>query len=116
MNELMLVADVLVTDYSSAIFEYALLGRPIVFFAPDHAAYERERGFYFDFATGAPGPIFEETEPLARFLRRAEFDLARVRQFAADSFDVADGGATERFVDRVVLPALQGKVRAENVR
>jgi len=39
-----------------------------------------------------------------------------VRQFAADSFDVADGGATERFVDRVVLPALQGKVRAENVR
>src|SRR5204863_7800595 len=61
MNELMLVADVLVTDYSSAIFEFALLGRPIAFFAPDHAAYQRERGFYFDFATGAPGPIFEAT-------------------------------------------------------
>jgi CDP-ribitol ribitolphosphotransferase len=116
MNELMLVADVLVTDYSSAIFEFALLGRPIAFFAPDHAAYERERGFYFDFGTGAPGPIFEATEPLAAFLRRGEFDLARVRRFAAVSFDVADGRATERFVDRVVVPALHGKVRAENVR
>jgi teichoic acid ribitol-phosphate primase len=116
MNELMLVADLLITDYSSAIFEFALLGRPVVFFAPDHAAYERERGFYFDFAAGAPGPIFEETEPLARFLRRAEFDLARVRQFAADSFDVADGRATERFVDRVVIPALARKVRAGDVR
>jgi CDP-glycerol glycerophosphotransferase (TagB/SpsB family) len=113
MNELMLAADVLITDYSSAIFEFALLGRPIVFFAPDHAAYERERGFYFDFAAGAPGPIFEETEPLAGFLRRGEFDLARIRQFAGDSFDVADGGATQRFVELVVVPALGGvKVRA----
>ena len=117
MNELMLVADVLITDYSSAIFEFALLGRPIVFFAPDHAAYERERGFYFDFAKDAPGPIFEETEPLARFLRRGEFDLARIGQFAAASFDVADGRATERFVDRVVLPALDGvKIRSLEVR
>ena len=117
MNELMLVADVLITDYSSAIFEFALLGRPIVFFAPDHAAYERERGFYFDFAKDAPGPIFEETEPLARFLRRGEFDLARIGQFAAASFDVADGRATERFVDRVVLPALGGvKIRSLEVR
>jgi CDP-glycerol glycerophosphotransferase (TagB/SpsB family) len=108
MNELMLAADVLVTDYSSAIFEFALLGRPIVFFAPDHAAYERERGFYFDFATGAPGPIFEETQPLAGFLRRGEFDLDRIRQFAKASFDLADGQATARFVDRVVMPALTG--------
>jgi CDP-glycerol glycerophosphotransferase (TagB/SpsB family) len=117
MNELMLAADVLITDYSSAIFEFALLGRPIVFFAPDHAAYERERGFYFDFATGAPGPIFEETEPLASFLRQGQFDLARIRQFAKNSFDVADGKATARFVERVVLPAVAGvKVRPEQLR
>jgi len=59
INELMLVSDVLVTDYSSSMYEFALLGRPIGFFAPDHAAYELERGFYFDFATGVPGPVFE---------------------------------------------------------
>jgi CDP-ribitol ribitolphosphotransferase len=117
MNELLLVADVLITDYSSAIFEFALLGRPIVFFAPDRAAYERERGFYFDFSAEAPGPIFETTEPLAAYLRAGQFDTERVRHFAKGALDVADGRATARFVDRIVVPATSGvAVRAGDLR
>jgi CDP-ribitol ribitolphosphotransferase len=108
MNELLLVADVLVTDYSSAMYEFALLGRPIAFFAPDHAAYEAERGFYFDYPTGLPGPVFETTAALAAWLRAGEFDVERVRRFAADSFDAADGRSTARFVDEVVRPTLAG--------
>ena len=107
INELMIVSDVLVTDYSSAIYEYSLLGRPMAFFAPDHAAYEDERGFYFDFRTGVPGPVFETTDELADWLRAGEFDLDRVERFRAESFDVADGRATERFVDQLVEPALR---------
>lgn len=107
INELMLVSDVLVTDYSSAIYEYSLLGRPMAFFAPDHAAYEDERGFYFDFRTGVPGPVFEMTDELARWLRAGDFDLDRVARFRAASFDVADGHATQRFVDQLVEPALR---------
>jgi CDP-ribitol ribitolphosphotransferase len=106
INELLLASDILVTDYSSVIYEFALLGRPIAFFAPDHEAYERERGFYFDYRTGVPGPIFEETAALADYLRAGRFDIERVAAFGAASFDVADGHATERFVDRIVLPAL----------
>jgi CDP-ribitol ribitolphosphotransferase len=107
INELMLVSDVLVTDYSSAMYEFSLLGRPMAFFAPDHADYERERGFYFDFRSGVPGPVFETAGELAGWLRAGDFDLARVAQFRAESFDIADGRATERFVDEVVLPALR---------
>jgi CDP-ribitol ribitolphosphotransferase len=106
INELMLVSDVLVTDYSSAIYEFALLGRPIGFFAPDHEAYEAERGFYFDFAAGVPGPIFASSEALAVWLRSGPFDTDLVRRFARESFDVADGAATARFVTEVVDPAL----------
>ena len=109
VNELMLVSDVLVTDYSSVIFEFALLGRPMAFFAPDTAAYDDERGFYFDYRSGVPGPVFETTAELAAWLRAGAFDLERVRRFAATWFDVADGHATARFVDRVVLPALAGE-------
>jgi CDP-ribitol ribitolphosphotransferase len=108
INELMLVSDVLVTDYSSAMYEFALLERPIGFFAPDHAAYERERGFYLEFPRDLPGPVFETTSALGAWLRAAAFDLGRVRRFREDSFDVADGRATPRIVDELVLPALAG--------
>lgn len=106
INELMLVSDLLITDYSSVIFEYSLLDRPMVFFAPDHEAYEAERGFYFDYATGVPGPVFTTSEQVADYVAGGEFDIARVRDFRTTSFDVADGHASERFVDRLVAPEL----------
>jgi CDP-glycerol glycerophosphotransferase (TagB/SpsB family) len=107
INELMLVSDVLVTDYSSAIFEFSLLGRPMAFFAPDLEAYERERGFYADYRSWVPGPVFDRTDALAAWLGDGTADLERVRRFAAASFAVADGRATERLVDEVLLPALR---------
>jgi CDP-ribitol ribitolphosphotransferase len=79
----------------------------MAFLAPDHADYENERGFYFDFRSGVPGPVFETAEALAGWLRAGEFDPERIARFRAESFDVADGRATERFVDEVVLPALR---------
>jgi CDP-ribitol ribitolphosphotransferase len=106
IGDLMLVSDHLVTDYSSAIYEFSLLGRPMSFFAPDLEAYERERGFYLDYRTDLPGPIFAESSALAAHLRTGQFDLERVARFRDASFDVADGEATRRFVERIVLPAL----------
>ena len=68
-----------------------------------------ERGFFFDYRTGVPGPVMEETEQLARWIQAKQFDLQRVRAFAATSFDVMDGRATARFVSDVALPALRGE-------
>ncbi|MBA3260943.1 MAG: CDP-glycerol glycerophosphotransferase family protein [Thermoleophilaceae bacterium] len=107
INALMLVSDLLVTDYSSAIFEFSLLGRPMAFFAPDLDAYERERGFYFDYRSGVPGPVFTETDALARWIREGPVDLERIRRFRDASFEIADGQASRRFVDEVVIPALR---------
>ncbi len=106
INELLLASDALITDYSSVIYEFALLERPMVFFVPDQDAYELERGFFFDFRSGVPGPIFETTEPLASYIRAGVFDLDRVRAFRSASFDAADGHATDRFIDLIVLPTL----------
>jgi CDP-ribitol ribitolphosphotransferase len=109
VNELMLVSDLLVTDYSSVIYEFALLGRPIAFLAPDDGAYHDERGFYFDFRKEAPGPIVDSTEELAALIRADAFDLEQVRAFAAASFDVPAGGASRRLVEEVIVPALRGE-------
>ena len=107
INELMLVSDILVTDYSSTIYEFSLLGRPMAFFAPDFEAYQTERGFYFDYESGVPGPVFTTTRELAEYLAAGSFDLTRVEEFKARSFDIADGRGSERVVDKLVLPALR---------
>ncbi len=106
INELMLASDVMVTDYSSAIFEYSLLERPMVFFAPDFEAYQAERGFYFDYAERVPGPVCTTTDEVARCIAGGSFDLDRVRAFRDASFEVADGHASERVVSSLIRPAL----------
>ncbi|HEV7741767.1 MAG TPA: CDP-glycerol glycerophosphotransferase family protein, partial [Pseudolysinimonas sp.] len=65
MTELLLLADVLVTDYSSVMFDFAGTGKPIVFFTPDLAHYSTDlRGFYFDLLAEAPGAVVHEREDL----------------------------------------------------
>ena len=106
-NALLLASDVLVTDYSSLIFEFALLGRPMVFFAPDLDEYEAERGFYFDYRSGVPGPVVDTSAGVAAAIRAGDPDPARVEAFARWAFDVADGHATERVVEELILPRLR---------
>ena len=109
INELMLISDIMVTDYSSAIFEYALLERPMAFFAPDLADYEEERSFFWDFRTGVPGPIFTESSALADWLAEPTHELAPVRTFRARWIEIADGRSSERFARQVVAPLLAGR-------
>jgi len=116
INTLLAASDVLITDYSSVIFEYALFGRPMLFFAPDLDAYEGERGFYFDYRSGVPGPVLDTTEEIVDELRSGSVDLARIEAFRDWAWDVADGHATERFVDRIVRPALDGHLEVGSLR
>ncbi|MFI6694889.1 CDP-glycerol glycerophosphotransferase family protein [Streptomyces sp. NPDC050433] len=64
VSELLCLADALITDYSSIMFDYALLDRPMVFFTPDLDAYVAERGSYFDLRAEAPGPVVETQDEL----------------------------------------------------
>ncbi len=113
MEDLLAAADVLVTDYSSVMFDYTVLGRPIVFFVPDLERYRDSlRGFYFDFESTAPGPLVRTTAELIGVLGDDE-GLARSSAVALAAFrerfcPADDGRAGERVVDelleRGVLP------------
>ncbi|MFD0605551.1 CDP-glycerol glycerophosphotransferase family protein [Streptomyces aureus] len=97
VSELLVLADVLITDYSSIMFDYALLDRPLVHFAPDLDAYAADRGTYFDLRKRAGGPVIETQEELLRTLDRlkktdGEWQAAR-RAFAAEFGAYDDGGA-----------------------
>jgi CDP-glycerol glycerophosphotransferase len=114
MEDLLAVADVLVTDYSSVMFDYATLDRPMAFFVPDLEHYRDSlRGFYLDFEAHAPGPLVRTTAELVSVLRDEEAldrSYAEARHaFRAQFCPADDGGAADRVVDalieRGVLPA-----------
>ncbi|MFJ8887421.1 CDP-glycerol glycerophosphotransferase family protein [Streptomyces sp. NPDC102402] len=105
VSELLALADVLVTDYSSIMFDYALLDRPIVLFAPDLDAYAAERGSYFDLREKAPGPVVATEEELYSVLDRLKaadtgFQERRAA-FAAEFGGYDRGDAARSVVDTV---------------
>jgi CDP-glycerol glycerophosphotransferase len=98
--ELYLAADVLVSDYSSAVYDFAVTGKPIVLLAPDLDHYERSvRGFYFDYASWAPGPVVETTRELAAVLSDLPGSVARYPDFVARFCPLDDGHASARVWD-----------------
>lgn len=99
INDLLLITDELITDYSSVCFEYALLRRPIIFFAPDLADYMSKRSFYFDYFDFIPGKFADDTPSLIEKLKEQKVDLKRIDDFVNYFFDDIDGKATARFVD-----------------
>ncbi|MFL5844412.1 MAG: CDP-glycerol glycerophosphotransferase family protein [Solirubrobacteraceae bacterium] len=101
VEELCLAADVLVTDYSSIMFDYAVLDRPIVIFAPDWDTYRRKRGTYFDLLEQRPGPVVTDAARVAEALRAGDPDPAARAAFRAEFTALEDGGASERVVRTV---------------
>jgi CDP-glycerol glycerophosphotransferase len=105
-TELLLVVDVLVTDYSSAIFDFATTGRPMVFFTPDLETYRDEvRGFSIDFEADAPGPLLRRTDDVIEALRDPDGVSAAFadvyERFVSRYCSLQDGLAASRVVDRV---------------
>lgn len=103
-NRLMPVADVLVTDYSSLVFEYALYKKPWVIFAPDIESYSSGRSFYLDYKTDMPAPVVTEGEKLAQAVLDCEksFDSQGAERFTEKYMSACDGRSTERIIDSVL--------------
>jgi CDP-glycerol glycerophosphotransferase len=107
VEDLCLAADVLVTDYSSIMFDYAHLDRPIVVYAPDWETYRRTRGVTFDLMEQPPGVGTRTEDRLIEVLRSDEAGAgpaAKVRaEFRRRFCGFDDGHAAERVVRRVFL-------------
>ncbi|MFF9187207.1 bifunctional glycosyltransferase/CDP-glycerol:glycerophosphate glycerophosphotransferase [Streptomyces rochei] len=106
-EDVCLAADALVTDYSSIMFDYANLDRPIVVYADDWEVYRETRGVYFDLMAAPPGPVARTPEELARVFRDGSWtgrESTALRAAFRERFcEFDDGRAAERVVRRVLL-------------
>lgn len=103
INDILLISDQLITDYSSIVFEYSLLERPMIFYAHDRDTYIKERDFYYEYESLVPGPIVDNTKDLIEALQMHNFDQAEIKKFKQKFFDYPDGQATKRFVNQIIL-------------
>jgi CDP-glycerol glycerophosphotransferase (TagB/SpsB family) len=107
VEDLLLAADVLITDYSSIMFDYANLDRPIVLLTADKRQYDAARGTYFDITEFPPGLVAHAPEDVMAAMQTgsfAEAEAAKHRQLFREKFcEFDDGQAAERVVRTVYL-------------
>ena len=104
MNDLLAATDILITDYSSSIFEWALLRRPLVLLVPDLEEYARSPGLYLDYRTEMIGTQVVDTDGVVAAIRGDAFDLEAYAPFIARHLAASDGRASERLVERFLAP------------
>lgn len=103
IDELLCVADICISDYSSLVFEYSLFERPMLFFAYDIDEYNDWRGFYYDYDELTPGEVFYDTASMIEYICDIEnrFNPQTVRDFKEKFMLNCDGHSTDRIIDLV---------------
>lgn len=101
MQELLVAADLLITDYSSSMFDYALSGKPVVRFTPDAAAYAGDRNFYFPLEE-LPFPGADDNDGMVRVIRALPDRNPAWAEFAAQNGFVEDGRAARRCAELII--------------
>ena len=101
VNDLLLAADVLVTDYSSVIFEYFLLEKPIVFYTWDLEEYYHDRSFYYPFEDYAYGQVSDTLDDMLNAAVRSETVMEKRQLFGERFMSACDGRSTQKVCDWV---------------
>lgn len=102
-EEVLCAADILITDYSSILFEYLLLERPVISYIYDINKYTSDRGFFYPYEETAPGPYVHTQAELIERLQTVDqwFDVERVRRFRQDFMSACDGHSAQRIYEYV---------------
>lgn len=103
IENLLCAADIVISDYSSLIFEYSLLERPMLFFAYDLEEYDSSRSFYYDYKNFVPGPIVKDTDGIIREIRKSEsaYNTSEITAFRNKFMSACDGNSAKRIFEEM---------------
>lgn len=98
INELLLVSDLLISDYSSIPYEFALLNKPMIFFPYDLESYTKERGLWAPFSSMVPGPVVMDTAGILHEIKSGGCDTGKVSEFSRVWNKYSTGKSSENLV------------------
>lgn len=113
INDLFYITELLITDYSSNIFEYSLMKKPMLFFAFDEIQYSFSRGFHRAYEESAPGKVCHTFEEVLQAIADEDFDYPKVEEYVEKHFDYIDSHASDRVIDWIILGSLPESVKKE---
>lgn len=99
VNELLTVVDILITDYSSLPFEFALLNRPMIFYVPDLESYKHSPGLWEPLANNFPGPITKDTDELIWAINHITINQKALNDFNVRWNTYSIGNSTRNLID-----------------
>lgn len=111
INDIFYITDLLITDYSSNIFEYSLMHKPMLFYAFDEIQYSFSRGFHRNYSESAPGKVCHTFDELMLALSEQDFEFEKVEAYVEHHFDFTDSHASDRVIDWIVLGRLPEAIR-----
>ncbi len=103
INDLLFITDILITDYSSVIFEYSFFKKPVVFFIPDYQEYVESRDFYYDFDKYMYGSTAKNTKSLIEEIKKEKVDIKKIKEFYTYFCSACDGKSTARVVKNLIV-------------
>ncbi len=103
INDILFIADLLITDYSSVVYEASSLNIPMLFYAFDLDGYVASRDFYEPFAEFVPGKIVKTFGELMTAIEMNDFEQEKVEPFKNKNFEYQDGNSTDRVIDWLIL-------------
>ena len=113
INDLFYITELLITDYSSNIFEYSLMKKPMLFFAFDEIQYSFSRGFHRAYEESAPGKVCHTFEEVLQAIAQKDFDYPKVEEYVEKHFDYIDSHASDRVIDWIILGQLPESVKKD---
>ena len=111
INDLFYITDFLITDYSSNIFEFSLMHKPMLFYAFDKIQYAYSRGFHRDYEVSAPGKVCYTFGQLIDAMEREDFEYEKVQDYIEKHFDYIDSNASDRVIDWILLDKLPNTIK-----
>lgn len=113
INDLFYITDLLITDYSSNIFEFSLMRKPMLFFAFDKVQYAFSRGFHREYEEYAPGKVCYRFDEVIQAIIDKDFESDKIDKYVKSNFDFMDNNASDRVIDWIILDKMPEEIKDE---
>ena len=103
INDLLFITDILITDYSSVIFENSLLNNRVIFYTSDLDEYTKSRDFFYSFDKYTYGDVTYNTDELIKSIKDGKNNTKKLNEFKEFFCSSCDGNSTKRFVEELIM-------------